>query len=99
MDKTYIELNKNDKPTVQINAWTTDGNSFSPSAAYYTIYGARKNNELISKTPATVSSNHISARLELSITASASEYEINWELHKNGGDIIHHCTEVLVKEC
>jgi hypothetical protein len=34
--------------------------------------------------------------LGLSVTASAAEYDLYWEIHKSGGDVANHCTKVLV---
>lgn len=95
-DKTYIELCKNDIPTVQINIWKDNGDLVSPSAAYYEVKGSRKDNIIISRSSATVNSNQVYTQLGLSVTASAAEYDIYWEIHKSGGDVANHCTKVLV---
>jgi hypothetical protein len=99
-DYTYIEVFQNSKPTVQINAWNRDtGNPFYPSAAYYTVKGSRKENTLIPRTSATVNGNQVYTRITTTITASAAEYDVNWEIRKSGGDVQFHCTKLLVVEC
>ena len=95
-DKTYIELCQNDIPTVQINVWRNDGTSITPSAAFYEVKGSARDNVIISRSPATINGNQVYTQLSLSVTASASEYDLYWELHKDGGDVANHCTKVLV---
>ena len=47
-DRTYIELCKNDKATIQINMWKkTTGTPFYPSGAFYTVKGALKDNVVV----------------------------------------------------
>ena len=99
-EKTYIELCKNDRPTIQINVWRDDGTSFSPSAAFYEVKGSAKDNIIVSRSPATVNGNQVYTQLTTTVTGSAAEYDIYWELRKsddNGsGDVANHCTKVLV---
>lgn len=98
-NKTYMEVCKNDKPTIQINVWDrSTGNPFYPSGAYYQIKGSIKDNILISKTSASVNKNQIWTTITQSITSSAAEYDLLWEIHKNDGSITNHCTKVLVVE-
>lgn len=95
-DKTYIELCKNDKPTVQISVWRDNGEPISPSAAYYQVKGSEKDNIIISRSPASIDGNKVYTKLGLSVTASAAEYDLYWELRKDDGDLANHCTKVLV---
>jgi len=98
-DKTYIELCKNNKTTVQINVFKRDtGEPFSPSGAFYTVKGSIKDNILIPKTPASVDQNQVWATITQSITASAAGYDIYWEIHRYDGDITNHCTKALVSD-
>lgn len=95
--KTYMELCKNNKSTIQINAWDQrTGQPFNPSGAYYQVNGSRKDNVLISKSPAQVYQNQIWATITQSITVSATEYDLLWEIHGFDGTITNHCTKVLV---
>lgn len=97
MSKTYITLNKNNRTTVQLNLWRKNtGQEFSPSGAYYSIKGALKDNTLIPRTIAQVSSNSIWATITTTITASAAEYDLYWEIRGNDGDITYHCTKITV---
>ena len=95
-DKTYIELCKNNKSTVQINVWRENGIPFSPSAAYYEVKGSEKENIVVSRSEASVDGNKIYTKIGLSVTASAAEYDLYWELRKDGGDLANHCTKILV---
>ena len=62
-DKTYIELCKNDMPTVQINVCRDNGQPLSPSAAYYQVKGSVKDNLLIPRSPANVNGNQVYTQL------------------------------------
>jgi len=96
-DKTYIELYKNDKSTIQLNLFNRDtGEPFEPSGAYYKIKGSVKDNPLIPRSPARVYQNAVWATVTQSITSSAGEYDLHWEIHRVDGDITNHCTKVLV---
>ena len=97
-DKTYIELCKNDLQTVQINVWRDTGEPISliPSGAYYKVLGSEKDNVIIPRSPATIDGNEVYTQIGLSVTASAAEYDLYWELHKTDSDITNHCTKILV---
>ena len=96
-DKTYIELNKNDVDTIQLSMWRkTTGNPYSPSGAFYTVKGAAKDNTIISRTQTGQNSNTISADITTTVTSSAAEYDIHWEIYKNNGGIKNHYTKLLV---
>ena len=99
-EKTYIELCKNDKQTVQVSVWSDTGEKVSPSAAYYAVKGSEKDNIIIPRSVASVSlppnDNQIYTQIGPTVTASAAEYDIYWELHKDGGDVANHCTKLLV---
>lgn len=98
-DKTYIELCKNNKSTIEINVWDREtGNPFYPSGAYYQINGSVKNNVLVPKSLARVYKNQVWATITQSITASATGYDVLWEIHRTDGDITNHCTKVLVTD-
>lgn len=95
--KTYIELCKNNKSTLQLNLWRkSNGEPFYPSGAYYSVNGSDKNNSLISKSSANVYENHVWATITNTITASAAEYDLIWEIHRYDGNINNHCTKILV---
>lgn len=97
--KTYIELCKNNKSTIQLNVWNrSTGKPFVPSGAYYEVRGTRKNNVLISRSSARVFSNQIWTTITQTITASAAEYDVIWEIHRSDGDVTNHCTKLLVIE-
>lgn len=96
-DKTYIELCKNNKSTIQLNLWRrSTGEPFIPSGAYYEVKGSAKDNLLIPRSPANVDQNHVYTTITNTITASAAEYDLYWEIHRFDGDITNHCTKVLV---
>jgi hypothetical protein len=98
MDRTYQELTLNDRRWIKINITRDNGEAYAPSAANYEVRGSLKQNILIPSTPATINGNQISARLTETITASAAEYDLIWEVRKDG-DINFHGTELLVEEC
>lgn len=98
MDRTYQELTLNDKRWLRINITRDNGEAYAPSAANYEVRGTLKQNVIIPSTPATINGNKISARITETITASAAEYDLIWEIRKNG-DINYHCTSLLVEEC
>ena len=92
-----IELNKNDVDTIQLSMWIkTIGDPYSPSAAFYTIKGAAKDNTIVPRTQTGQSSNKIWADVTTTVTSSAAEYDIHWEIHKNSTDIVNHYTKLLV---
>jgi hypothetical protein len=95
-EKTYIELCKNDIPTVQINVWRDNGEPLTPSGAYYAIKGSKKDNIIVPRSPASIDGNKVYTQVGLTVTASAAEYDLYWELQKDGGDVANHCTKVLV---
>ncbi len=96
-DKTYIELCKNSKSTVQINIYRgSTGVPFMPSGAYFEIKGRMKDNVIIPRSPANVYQNQVWAKVTQAVTASAAEYDLYWELRRDDGDITPHCTKILV---
>lgn len=95
-DKTYIELRKNDKKQVQISIWRSTGSQFIPSAAFYEVKGSRKDNVIVSRSSASIDNNKVYALITPTVTASAAEYDINWELRKDDGSVNNHCTKLLV---
>lgn len=100
-DKTYIEICKNSKSTIQLNI--SNRSTGSPyngiSGAYYEIKGAAKDNTLISRTPVTGhSGNQVWITVTQTITASAASYDLYWELRRDDGDVTPHCTKVLVSD-
>jgi len=98
MDLTYQELNKNDRRWIDLKINRQTGEAYAPSAAYYEVRGHDRQNVLIPKTQATISNNKISARITETITASAGDYDIRWEIFKEGNKN-YHCTRLLVNEC
>ncbi len=98
-EKTYIELCKNNKSTIQLDLFDRNtGVPFNPSGAYYSVKGSIKDNLLIPKTPANVYRNQVWTTITQAITASASGYDLYWEIHRTDGDITNHCTKVLVSD-
>ena len=95
-DKTYIEICKNDKKTVQLSVWTTEGIKLIPSAAYYEVKDSKKNKVIISKSPANIDDNKVYTKITTTVTASANEYDLYWELRRTDGDVDNHCTKILV---
>lgn len=98
MDNTYMELSTNDRSTIQLNIWKSTGVKFSPSAAYYEVKGAERDNVIVSKSSASIDINKVYFKITESVTSSAALYDVHWELHKDGGDVINHCTKLLVTE-
>jgi hypothetical protein len=97
MSKTYIELCKNNKSTIQINIWNRfTGAPFYPSGVFFEVKGSAKDNIIISRSPANVYKNEVWATITQSVTASAANYDLYWEIHRYGGGITNHCTKVLV---
>lgn len=98
-DKTYIELNKNNIDTIQLSIWKrTTGYPYSPSGAYYTVKGSAKDNTIIPKTKAGCSNNTIWADITTTVTSSAAEYDVYWEIHRSDGGITNHYTKMLVSD-
>jgi hypothetical protein len=96
-DKTYIELCKDNKSTIQLNLWKRGtGEPFAPSGAYYQVKGSAKGNVLIPRSLAQTYQNQVWTTITNTITASAAEYDLYWEIHRFDGDITNHCTKVLV---
>jgi len=98
-DRTYIELCKNDKATIQINMWKkTTGTPFYPSGAFYTVKGALKDNVVVPKSSARNYRNEVWATITQTVTASAALYDVYWEIHRTDGDITNHCTKLNVSD-
>lgn len=99
-DKTYIEICKNSKSTIQLEISNrSTGSPFdSILSASYSIRGSAKDNLLIPKTPANNYENQVWATITQTITASAANYDLYWEIHRIDGDITTHCTKVLVSD-
>lgn len=97
-DNTYQDLNLNDIKTVQITVYRDTGEPYAPSGAYFKVNGSLKDNPIIPRTPANVDSNKVYTQIGTTITASAGEYDLIWEIRKEGGDVAFHCTKVLVNE-
>lgn len=99
MDRTYIELCKGNRSTVQINIWKkTTGSPFYPSGAYFTVKGSAKDTIVIPKTKARNYKNEVWATITQTVTSSAGLYDLYWEIHRYDGDITNHCTKVLVTD-
>lgn len=99
-DKTYIEICKNSKSTIQLNITNrSTGVPFDGIlSASYLVRGAAKDNLLIPKTPAQNIGNQVWTTITQTITASAASYDLYWEIHRWDGDITTHCTKVLVSD-
>lgn len=98
-DRTYMELCKNDKATIQINIWKkTTGSPFYPSGAYVTVKGALKDNVVVPKTLARNYKNEVWTTITQTVTASAALYDVYWEIHRSDGDITNHCTKLNVSD-
>ena len=98
MDRTYQELTQNDRRWLTLSITRDNGEAYAPSAANYEVKGRAKQNVLIPNTPASINGNKISARITETVTVSAAEYDVIWEVKKDG-DTNFHCTELLVEEC
>ena len=98
MDLTYQEINYNDIRWVDLKVNKNNGEPYSPSAAYYEVRGHDNQNVVIPKTLATINNNKVSAKITQTVTASAGDYDIVWEIHKEG-NTNYHCTRLLVNEC
>ena len=97
-DNTYQDLKVGDKKTIQITTYRNNGEAYSPSGAYYKVNGGKRNNPIIPRTAASIDNNRIYTKIGPTITASAGEYDLIWELRKDDGDVVFHCTKVLVTE-
>ena len=98
MDRTYQELTQNSRKWVDLTINRDTGVAYAPSAAWYTVQGALKENVIVPRTPATVNENKLSAHITETVTASAAEYDLIWEIHKNQ-NVNYHCTRLLVEKC
>jgi hypothetical protein len=98
MDLTYQELQLNDRRWIDLKINRKTGLPYSPSAANYTVRGTENQNVVVPEQVATVNANVLSAKITETVTASAAEYDIIWEIFKDG-DKNYHCTRLLVNEC
>jgi len=98
MNRTYQELTQNDKRWVKLNITRDTGEAYAPSAAYFEVKGTDKQNIIVPRTPANVNGNQISAKITETVTVSAAEYDLVWEIEK-GGNTNFHCTRLLVDIC
>lgn len=97
MDKTYQELELNSKQTVGVKIWDKNGEEFYPSGAYYTVKGTEKQNTVVSRRQASVNGNRVYTQIGLSVTTSAAEYDLLWEIRKDKvTSKKFHCTKLLV---
>lgn len=97
MDNTYQELSLHDRRTIELTIWKDDGEPFYPSGASYEVKGTKKQTTIVPKGPASVNLNRVYTQVGLSVTASAAEYDVLWEIRKDG-DIHYHCTKLLVND-
>ena len=98
MDRTYQELTQNDRRWVDLKINRSTGEAYAPSAAYYEVKGTQRKNIVVPRTVATVNQNRVSAFITETVTASAAEYDLIWEIRKNQ-NTDYHCTRLLVNEC
>ena len=98
MDRTYQTLNKNDRRFVDLNIDRKNGEAYVPSGASFEVRGHEKHNLVVPRTTATITFNKASALITETVTASAGDYDIHWEIRKNGNKN-YHCTRLLVVEC
>lgn len=98
MDRTYQELTQNDRRWVDLRINRNTGVAYSPSGAYYEVRGHEKQNIVVPQTVATINENRVSAFITETVTASAGDYDILWEIRKEG-NTNYHCTRLLVSEC
>lgn len=104
MDRTYQELTQNDRRIVDLNINRKTGVAYTPSGASFEVVGHEKQNSVVPLTPATVLYNRVSAFITETVTASAGDYDIKWEIRKETAKGIptiknYHCTRLLVIEC
>ena len=98
MDRTYQTLKQNDRRWVDLKINRKNGEAYAPSAAFYEVRGHEKQNVVVPSTPASVNFNRVTAFINETVTVSAADYDIHWQLEKNGS-IHYHCTRLLVTEC
>jgi hypothetical protein len=96
MGSTYQELKLDDKRQMELTIYTTNGDAFLPSGASYIVRNLR-HSIVIPKTSASVDANKIHTQIPLTVTSSAGEYEVLWEIRK-GNERFHHCTRLLVDD-
>lgn len=95
---SYLEVNQNDIRTVEAKIYRDDGTPYSPSGAFITVKGRQKDNIVVPRMAIKIGGrlkNEIYFRLTDTVTASAAEYDIKWEVRKND-DVAYHCTKLLV---
>lgn len=98
MDRTYQELTQNERRIVDLNINRKTGMAYTPSGGSYEVVGHEKQNIVVPLTPAVVLYNRVSAYITETVTASAGDYDIKWQIRKNK-NTNYHCTRLLVTEC
>jgi hypothetical protein len=98
MNRTYQELTQNDKRWVKLSITRNNGEAYPPSAAYFEVKGTDKQNMVVPRTMASVDGNTVSAKITETVTVSAAEYDLVWEIQKDGNTNFH-CTRLLVDTC
>jgi hypothetical protein len=83
---------------VDLNINRKTGEAYVPSGAAFEVRGHEKQNIVVPRTNAGITFNKVSAFITETVTASAGDYDIHWEIRKNG-DTNYHCTRLLVVEC
>jgi len=86
--KTYQEFYQNEVRPVSITLNDEDGNSFAPSAAYYTVKDS-DDDVVIAESEATVSTNVVTGIITTAVTVTVGTYKIEWRLRKNAYTYYH----------
>lgn len=98
MDRTYQELTVNDRRFLDLNINRRNGEAFPPSGAFYSVVGHEKQNPVQARAVASINYNKVTGLITETVTASAGDYDILWEIRKDGASY-YHCTSLLVTEC
>ena len=98
MNNTYQMLKQNDRRWVDLKINRKNGEAYAPSAAYYEVRGHEKQNVVVPMSQASIVQNSVTAFITETVTVSAADYDIHWQIRKNG-NTNYHCTRLLVTEC
>ena len=83
---------------MDLNINRKTGEAYVPSGANFEVRGHEKQNIVVPSTNAGITFNKVSAFITETVTASAGDYDIHWEIRKNK-NTNYHCTRLLVVEC
>jgi hypothetical protein len=95
MAETYQAFYINEVRDLQLTIHDQDGASFAPSAAAVNI--KNENGTTVVAASAAVSENVVTKNIDTTVTGTAGDYKVIWQIKKDG-NTYYHVTKLEVQE-